>query len=64
MKLYKNKRAMTTLEYSVLVCVLLAALLGMQVVLRRAIAGKWRASADSFASGRQYEQGTSIITVH
>jgi len=52
---------MTTLEYSVLAVVILAALLAMQVVLRRAISGKWRSTGDGFGAGRQYEEGVTTI---
>ncbi len=55
------KSGMTTLEYSVLAVVILAALLAMQVALRRVISGKWRSSGDSFGSGRQYEEGVTTI---
>ncbi len=52
---------MTTLEYSMLITAIFVALLVMQVMLRRAICGKWRASADSIGFGRQYESGATTI---
>lgn len=60
----RERKGMTTLEYSVLVVVLLASLLAMQVVLRRAISAKWKQTADGFGSGRQYEPGSTTITVY
>jgi len=55
---------MGTLEYGVLIAVIIAALLSMQVFLRRAICFKWRESADAFGDGRQYEtDGSKATTV-
>jgi len=61
---WSKKSGMTTLEYSVLALVIILALLAMQTMLRRAISAKWKDSADSFGSGRQYEAGVSTVTVN
>lgn len=49
------RRGSLAIEYTVLIAVVVAALVGMQVYVRRAICGRWRAAADSFGHGRQYE---------
>ena len=50
----KTKKALSIVEYSMLIAVVVAALIGMQFYLRRAICGKWKEGADSFGFGRQY----------
>ena len=52
-KKMRNK-GMLSLEYAVLIAILVAALLGMSVYLKRAVCGKLRDSADTFGYGRQY----------
>ncbi len=52
----KNKGALG-IEYAVLVALVVAALIGMQTYIRRAICGRWRDAADTFGHGRQYEPG-------
>ncbi len=60
----RNRAGMGTLEYVLLISALLAALLSMQVYLRRAISYKWRDAADSLGLGRQYEtDGSKATTV-
>jgi hypothetical protein len=56
-------KGMTILEYSLLIAALLAALMGMQLYLRRAVSSKWREAADTFGMGRQYEDKGSRATV-
>ena len=48
-------KGVSVIEYSVVVAVVVAALLGMQIYLKRAISGRWRQAADTFGYGRQYE---------
>lgn len=50
----KKRSAFLSLEYAVLIMVVVAALIGMSVYLKRAMLGKWRDAGDSFAQGRQY----------
>ena len=52
----KNKylKAISVIEYSMLVAIVVAALLGMQIYLKRAISGRWRQAADTFGYGRIY----------
>jgi Flp pilus assembly pilin Flp len=48
------RKAFLAIEYTILIAVLIAALIGISVYLRRAISGKWRDAADTFGFGRQY----------
>lgn len=50
-----RKKGFLSIEYALLIAVLVAALIGMSVYLRRSISGKWRTVADVFGYGRQYE---------
>jgi len=52
----KNKylKAMSVLEYSMLIAIVVAALVGMQIYLKRAVSGRWRQAADTFGYGRIY----------
>lgn len=59
----RSNNGITTIEYSILVLVLVLALLAIQVSLKRVIAGKWKVSADVFGAGRQYEPNNGITTI-
>lgn len=48
-------RALSIIEYLLILTVITAALLGMQIYMKRAISGRWRQSADVFGHGRQYD---------
>ena len=50
-----------TVEYAVVVVVVIAALLGMAVMVKRGLAGRWRSVGDTFGHGRQYEPGVTTI---
>lgn len=54
MEYRKALKAMSTIEYSLLVAVIIAALLGVQIYIKRAISARWGQAADSFGFGRQY----------
>ena len=54
MRLSKN-RAQTTLEYAILIGVIVAGLIAMQVYLKRGFQGKMKESADSM--GQQFSPG-------
>ncbi len=54
-KIRTLKRGFMTLEYVLWVSIVIAALIGVSVYLKRAICGKWRSSADTFGYGRQYD---------
>lgn len=60
----KNRKGITSLEYAVLVIALILAIVAVQTTLRRAIASKWKETADSFGSGRQYDPAVTTITTH
>ena len=51
----KARRGSLTIEHAVLIIIVAAALAGMAVYLKRALAGKWRVVGDTFGYGRQYE---------
>jgi len=53
----KRQKAFTVLEYCLLIIVIVAALLLMQVYLRRALVGKWKSAADTIGFGRQWPWG-------
>ncbi len=50
-----NRRAASIIEYSLLFAVVVAAIIGVQFYLKRAISGSWRNAADTFGYGRQYD---------
>jgi Flp pilus assembly pilin Flp len=50
-----RKKALSSIEYAVLIIVVVAALIGMSVYLKHAILGKWRDAGDMFGQGRQYD---------
>jgi len=55
----QKRKGALAIEYAVLVAIVVAALVGMQVYIRRAICGRWREAADTFGHGRQYEPGVT-----
>ena len=57
-----RNRGSFILEYSVLIAIVIAALVCMQVYVKRAICGRWRQVGDVFGSGRQYEPNVTQIT--
>jgi len=59
-KIQNDNRGQFAIEYAVLIAILAAALVGMAVYAKRALAGKWRAVGDTFGQGRQYEPGITV----
>lgn len=51
----KGTKAISTIEYSLILAVVIFAIVGMQVYFKRAICGRWRQAADTFGFGRQYD---------
>ncbi len=49
-----QKRGFLSLEYALLVAILIAALLGVAFYFQRSLSGKWRDAGDSLGFGRQY----------
>lgn len=52
-----RNRGILAIEYSLFLAIVVAAILGMMVYLKRGIMGKMRQSADTFGYGQQYEPG-------
>jgi Flp pilus assembly pilin Flp len=57
----KTILAMSTIEYSMLIAIVVAALLVMQFYLKRGVCGQWKSAGDVFGFGRQYDPSTTII---
>jgi hypothetical protein len=53
------KKAQSTLEFAVVIVCTIAALLAMQVYIKRSMQGRLRASADSI--GEQYAPGNTVL---
>jgi Flp pilus assembly pilin Flp len=51
----KANEGLTAVEYSLLIMVIVAALWGGVVYMKRAISGSMRSAGDTFGQGRQYE---------
>ncbi|MBP7835968.1 MAG: hypothetical protein KA022_00650 [Candidatus Omnitrophica bacterium] len=51
----QNKKAFLSLEYALLIAILVAALVAMGFYVRRALSAKWRDAGDAFGFGRQYQ---------
>ena len=56
MILFLKRRGFLSLEYVILIVVLVAVLLAMAVYLRRSICSKLRQAGDTFSYGRQYKR--------
>ncbi len=54
-KRQKNGCGVSTVEYMILLVFCLAALVLMSGPVQRAIQGRWKATADTFGQGRQFE---------
>ena len=59
-KRLRKNRAQSTLEYAILIGVIVAGLVGMQVYLKRGYQGKLKDSADSM--GEQFSPGQTTFT--
>lgn len=44
-----------SIEYAVLIAIVVAALIVMSLYIKRTLSGKWRQVGDGFGYGRQYE---------
>jgi len=49
----KKNRAISMIEYCAIIAIVVGALVGIQIYLKRAICGSWRQTADVFGFGRQ-----------
>ncbi len=62
MNIHRSTRTLagqSVLEYAVVLIVVVAALLGMQRYMKAHLMGRWRATADTFGGGQQYESAQS-----
>jgi uncharacterized protein (UPF0333 family) len=50
----RRNRSLSSLEYALLISVMVLAILASFYYLKRAISGRMKSSADSFGFGRQY----------
>ncbi len=60
MKKLINNRAVTIVEYVMLVVVIVGALYVMKPYISRAFHGRWKATGDAFGFGRQYQAGRTF----
>jgi len=51
--MFRGRKGQSTLEYSVLIAIVVAALLAMQIYMKRGVQGKLRAAADDI--GQQFD---------
>lgn len=49
------QKGTSIIEYSLLIAIVVAALIGMQIYLKRAVCGNWKQAGDIFGFGRQYK---------
>lgn len=57
----RNNTGSLSIDYALLIAVLVAVLLGMAVYLKRSLSGKYKEAGDTFGRGRQYEPGTTVV---
>lgn len=50
----KKTKALTILEYCLIIILVIAVVLLMQIYVRRALVGKWKSAADTIGFGRQW----------
>ena len=60
-KLRKRKKGQSTVEYAVLIIIIIGALLSIQVYIKRGIQGRLRAAADDI--GEQFSVGNTNYTM-
>src|SRR3989338_2896003 len=59
--LKQKKRGQTTIEYIVIITIILAAFLAMQSYLKRGLQGRWKSAVDDL--GEQYDPGLADSSV-
>lgn len=59
--MFRNKRAQSTLEYAVIIAVVIAALLAIQIYMKRGVEGKLRESTDSI--GEQFDANNTTMNI-
>ena len=55
-----GNRGQTTLEYFILLGIVIGALVGMQVYMKRSVQGKMKGSVEQISSGLAYSPGATI----
>jgi Flp pilus assembly pilin Flp len=56
------RKALSVVEYAFLIAIVVAALLGMSIYVKRSLSGRWKQEFDAvFGHGRQYEPGITVI---
>lgn len=50
----KKIKGLTILEFTLLIAAIVAALVAMQIYLKRGVVSKWKDAIDSIGGGRQY----------
>jgi Flp pilus assembly pilin Flp len=55
------RRGSFSVEYAVFLVVVIAALIGMSIYVKRALMGRWRQVGDTFGAGQQFEPGKTVI---
>jgi len=58
----RRKKGFSTLEYAGLIVAVSGALLVMQYFLKHAFSGHYKAAADTFGYGRQYDPASTTNT--
>jgi Flp pilus assembly pilin Flp len=58
----RNKRGSFSIEYALLISVIIVSLIAMSIYFIKALSGRWRQVGDGFGQGRQYEPGNTTIT--
>ncbi len=48
------RRSFLSIEYAVMIAIIIAALIGISIYIKRGLSGKWREVGDTFGFGRQY----------
>ena len=60
---YLNKRGQSTLEYGVVIAVVVAALISMQTYIKRGVQGKLRQASDEIGEQFSPDKTTGVTTV-
>ena len=56
----KNKKATSTIEYAMLIIIIMSAVLLSQRYILRGFAGRWKAAGDAFGQGKQYDPKKTV----
>ncbi len=57
----RRKKGQSTLEYAILIVIIIAALLSIQVYIKRGVQGRFKSAADDI--GDQFSPGNTVETV-